>query len=956
MRNIRLIILLSALCGTCTSVVAQNMISNGDFESDFTYWQNIVSSSATATYSVTTTSGEYHGGAKAMKVVITKAGTNAYDIQSIHAGWAAVSGTSYTLTLWAKASASGLTMKLVNQNANYAESTKTLTTSYAQYSWTFTASENGTKFRLNFPVAGTFYVDDIVINDPNAAAAPANTTLTITPATTYQTMEGFGGAMTWYSNWLMYGSQSNRDNLYQYIFKDLGLDILRLKNWYFPTNYPTDKGTTALTDNNSYNATVEFFKKAKATDPTIDVLLCSWTPPPSMKSNSAANAGTLKKNGSGVFMYSELAQYYEDMIGALKKDSVKPDFFSFQNEPGYQNTGWETCEWRPTESTDYPAYGTAFDSIYNRLKKQTTAPKMIGPEVENIGTDADLSNANTFTSYTDPIKTKSGLFAYAYHIYNFGGSNEANIMSSATATSLNVVKGYSDKQNFMTEFGSLNWYDDALMIQQTLKEANASAYIKWELVWQDNDYTCVSVTNTGAYTIKPAYYSLKHFSKWIDKGYQRISLTTNNSYVNATAFKNPSKNQITIVAINRSATSTSASFNLGSYTVSGLQAFQSVSGNYYQTLSGLTSTSNVALPGQSITTIVVDYIDPSVNLAPTVSITEPANNATYVATASITLTATAADTDGTISKVEFYNGSSLLGTATTSPYTFTWTNVGVGTYTITAKATDNKSSSTVSPAITVVVNANQLPTAGFTSPDTVFLVNASSYTVTATATDNDGTISTVELYSNSVKVSDLTGSASNYTGTLAISPGIYTICVVATDNNGGQTTSKNIVLVDYARQTIDLTAGWNLISTYLTPRGTPIDTVFASIKDSLITVKTSDAFYDPAQDVHFNSLTDIAGSTAYLVKMKYATELIIVGMPIASYSTNLVYGWNMLGIPVSSTTDISTALSNVTSSVNSVKNFDGFWKPGSSTSSIQQFEPGKGYFIYMNAASSTVNW
>ncbi|MFL6052442.1 MAG: Ig-like domain-containing protein [Actinoallomurus sp.] len=44
------------------------------------------------------------------------------------------------------------------------------------------------------------------------------------------------------------------------------------------------------------------------------------------------------------------------------------------------------------------------------------------------------------------------------------------------------------------------------------------------------------------------------------------------------------------------------------------------------------------------------------------------------------LAATAGANDGaTISKVEFYDDTTLLGTDTSSPYSFTWTNVPAGT-------------------------------------------------------------------------------------------------------------------------------------------------------------------------------------------------------------------------------------------------------------------------------------
>ena len=57
---------------------------------------------------------------------------------------------------------------------------------------------------------------------------------------------------------------------------------------------------------------------------------------------------------------------------------------------------------------------------------------------------------------------------------------------------------------------------------------------------------------------------------------------------------------------------------------------------------------------------------------PTVSLTAPAGGATYTAPATIDLTASASDSDG-MDRLEFYQVSSLLGTATASPYSYTWT-------------------------------------------------------------------------------------------------------------------------------------------------------------------------------------------------------------------------------------------------------------------------------------------
>ena len=68
----------------------------------------------------------------------------------------------------------------------------------------------------------------------------------------------------------------------------------------------------------------------------------------------------------------------------------------------------------------------------------------------------------------------------------------------------------------------------------------------------------------------------------------------------------------------------------------------------------------------------------STNQAPTVSLTAPANNSTFTAGQSITLTANASDADGTIAKVEFYRGNTRLGEDVSAPYSFEWTNAFQG--------------------------------------------------------------------------------------------------------------------------------------------------------------------------------------------------------------------------------------------------------------------------------------
>ncbi|MFA5045029.1 MAG: glycosyl hydrolase [Paludibacter sp.] len=92
------------------------------------------------------------------------------------------------------------------------------------------------------------------------------------------------------------------------------------------------------------------------------------------------------------------------------------------------------------------------------------------------------------------------------------------------------------------------------------------------------------------------------------------------------------------------------------------------------------------------------------NVAPSVSLTSPADNSTFTEGKPVTISANASDFDGTIAQVDFYVGTSLISSATTAPYTAIW-NPTAGNYVITAKATDNGGSVSTSHAANVIISS-----------------------------------------------------------------------------------------------------------------------------------------------------------------------------------------------------------------------------------------------------------
>lgn len=206
-----------------------------------------------------------------------------------------------------------------------------------------------------------------------------------------------------------------------------------------------------------------------------------------------------------------------------------------------------------------------------------------------------------------------------------------------------------------------------------------------------------------------------------------------------------------------------------------------------------------------------------VDTPPTASLTAPAANMVFTAGSAIPLTATAADSDGTVAKVEFYRGSTLIGTATAAPYTVTWSNAPAGSVSLTAKATDNKGIATTSTAIPIIVNAAPTVAIGSPGANQTFTTPA-NITLTASAADSDGTVAKVDFYQGSTLIG--TATASPYTVTWNSAPsGAYVLTAKATDNRGAIATSAAVPIFIDVPPTVTLTSP---LANTVFPAGSPI--------------------------------------------------------------------------------------------------------------------------------------
>lgn len=117
----------------------------------------------------------------------------------------------------------------------------------------------------------------------------------------------------------------------------------------------------------------------------------------------------------------------------------------------------------------------------------------------------------------------------------------------------------------------------------------------------------------------------------------------------------------------------------------------------------LTAHNNAAFNTAAIDKIrAVGAVSP-LNAPPQIALNAPLGGGTFVSPGTVAIQASASDADGSVAKVEFFDGSLKLGETTVSPFAFLWRNPDFGPHTLSARATDNLGAATVSAPVGISV-------------------------------------------------------------------------------------------------------------------------------------------------------------------------------------------------------------------------------------------------------------
>jgi len=201
----------------------------------------------------------------------------------------------------------------------------------------------------------------------------------------------------------------------------------------------------------------------------------------------------------------------------------------------------------------------------------------------------------------------------------------------------------------------------------------------------------------------------------------------------------------------------------------------------------------------SVSPAVTVQVNGEFNQLPTVAINNPLEGSITLTGNPVSIAATAADPDGSVTQVAFFaNGTAIANCVdTTAPYTCTWTPTVAGAYALTAVATDNYPTpgTTTSAARNVSVsNPNGAPTVAINSPASGITVDAlQPLVIAATAADADGTVTQVAFFANGTAITNCVDTTAPYTCSWTpTTGGTFALTAEATDNLAAITTSTAV--------------------------------------------------------------------------------------------------------------------------------------------------------------------
>lgn len=424
-------------------------------------------------------------------------------------------------------------------------------------------------------------------------------------STRHQTLIGFGASLVYSDDEIAQHPRS--EALYDAMFAESGLDILRLRNRYDGDN-PED-----------LVAPSEIFAGASERlghPPTT--MMTAGSPPAALKANGSRDCSgnpdtcTLVQRGDGSFDYAGFAAHWRASLEAYAGVGVVPDYVTIQNNPNWVPTESETleaCRFLPTEGTatvsvdgtdvdvPFPGLAQALEAVANELDGLASAPRIIAPDVTNYEVVPEYAPSLDF-SIVDAI---------GHHLYG----TDPMVIDDTALAALGELAQEHDRPLLQTEMRE-DGFDTAVLMHHVLAAEGAAAYLQNDFVTsafslEPDDMALIALTEED-FSLQAPYYALRHYALHTDPGWVRVDAESDDADLLATAWLSPEEDALTVVLVNAGLTEFATQIELDAEAM-GLSGNAQVTRTVFDgversaELGALPAEGIVQVPGHSIVTV-----------------------------------------------------------------------------------------------------------------------------------------------------------------------------------------------------------------------------------------------------------------------------------------------------------------------------------------------------------------
>lgn len=382
-------------------------------------------------------------------------------------------------------------------------------------------------------------------------------TIIIDTTTTYQSIDGFGAALTGSSAYLINKMEdADRSKLLTDLFDSkngIGINYLRLTIGSSDFSIGTysycdesDIGKFAIPQQDKQDL-IPVLKQILAINPTIKILASPWSAPAWMKSNNSMYGGSL----IGELVYDDFAEYFVKYVKAFEAEGITIDAITIQNEPMYETSGYPTMKMLWEEQ--------------NKIIRDYLGPKFAQ---NNIKTKIIIWDHNFDMQYY-PINILKDQITRQY----VAGTGWHGYAGSASAIDAVQIEN-PDKDVYFTEQSGGGWNTDTRMgnmfyymkdFLMASVNRGSKNFLMWNLALNPNHgpttttggcQNCrgvVTINTDGTYIKNEEYYLIGHFSKFVRLGALRVKNSSYNLPDNVTvsSFINTDGSKVAVV-LNRS--------------------------------------------------------------------------------------------------------------------------------------------------------------------------------------------------------------------------------------------------------------------------------------------------------------------------------------------------------------------------------------------------------------------